>query len=190
MIKIAIVGNIASGKSTLEKYIADNGYKVLDTDKISHELLDDNAAVLEAFKGFDITDEGKISRKKLGALIFSNDVMKQKLEEILHPLIKDKIEEFFDNNANEKCVFVSIPLLFEAKMQNLFDKIIFVYADDAVRLSRLIARDGLALEQAKKRLASQQNQDKKVLLSDFVLYNDASVENLYEQFAKIEYQVC
>ena len=97
MIKYAITGNIASGKSAVENILIKNGETVIDTDKISHALLEGNKEIIEAFKDFDILSDGKISREKLGKIVFSDKSLKKKLENILHPQIIEKINEFFYN---------------------------------------------------------------------------------------------
>lgn len=180
MKKIAICGNIASGKSVVQNFLAEKGFKVLDTDDVSHELLNiNNKDLFESFKDFDVFENGEFSRVKLGKLIFSNKVTKDKLEAILHPQIEEKIKEFFVTNKDEEVVFVGIPLLFEANMQNLFDKILFIYADDEIRLERLIKRNGYTLEHAKARLASQMPQDKKIAMSDFVINNNGTIDEIF-----------
>ncbi len=189
MIRVAISGNIASGKSEVEKILSNIGYKVLDTDKIAHDLLENNQEIINAFKDFDIMENNKISREKLGKIVFSNSEMKSILEDILHPQIKVEIEKFFNLYALEKYVFVSIPLLFEAKMDDMFDKIIFVYADDEIRLKRLIARNGYSKDYALKRMNSQISQNEKVAKSDFIIKNNSSLESLKEQITICLYQL-
>lgn len=181
MIKVAITGNIASGKSKVGEIISDLGYKVYDADKIAHEILYSSNEVLEAFKDFDILENGKISRVKLGNIVFNNKGMKQKLEDIIHPKIIEKLNEIFENNNQEKYVFIGIPLLFEADMQNLFDKSVLIYCDDTIRLKRLMKRNNLTKEQAQSRLDSQMSQDKKTHLVDYVIKNESTIEDLIEQ---------
>lgn len=180
MIKYAICGNIASGKSEAEKIFIKMGYKILDTDNVAHELLIEKSDFIKKeFSPLDICEKnGEISRKKLGKIVFFDKKMKEKLEKILHPLIKAKIEEFFIENKKEEKVFVSIPLLFESGMQDLFDKIIFIYTNDRIRLERLILRDNYNEEYAKIRMNSQISQDEKVKKSDIVIYNNSSLEDL------------
>ena len=102
MIKIALVGNIASGKSTVQSFLISKGYSVLDTDDVAHRLLEDSVDVKNTFKDYDVFENGVLSRVKLGKLIFSNNEMKLALENILHPLIRNEIEEFFNANQNKK----------------------------------------------------------------------------------------
>jgi len=185
MIRIAIVGNIASGKSTVEKILQKRGCSVLDTDKTGHELLENNQQIIESFKNYDILDNGKISRDKLGKLVFSNPELKEKLEEILHPLIRNKILEFFEQNKDKQKVFVSIPLLFEAGMENLFDMKIFIYTNDDIRLNRLITRNNYTEKYARIRMNSQINQDIKAPKCDVVIYNNSTIENLKKQVSKL-----
>ena len=190
MIKFALCGNIASGKSTVQKLLENQGYRVLDTDKVAHELLTvNNSELFLEFKKFDVFENGKFSREKLGKLVFTNKEIKQKLENILHPQIREKIKEFFEQNQNEKYLFVGIPLLFEANMTDLFDKIIFIYADDDIRLKRLLLRNGYSVEYAKARLNSQMRQEEKAQKSDYVINNNGSIEELNVNIIKLFEQI-
>lgn len=189
MIRVALVGNIASGKSTAEEFLVSKNYKVLDTDKVCHNLLGADE-VVNLFKDKDVfSAENIIDREKLGKLVFNDKSLKQKLEDTLYPLVRVQIDKFFDENSEEKIAFVAIPLLFEAKMENLFDKILFIYCDDKIRLSRLIARNNYTEEYAKIRMNSQMSQDEKVIKSDYIVYNNSTKENLEESLALMIKQI-
>lgn len=182
MLKVAITGNIASGKTTVENFLKEK-YPVLDSDEVSHSLLlnkDVQSQIEFALEGFDILEDNQISRLKLGKIIFADETLRKKLESILHPLVKESIKNFFDAQAEsgKKIAFVSVPLLFEAKFESLFDKIIFVYADDSIRLERLMKRNNLPIEYAQNRLNIQISQDEKISLSDYVIYNNKNIEEL------------
>ena len=150
MLKVAITGNIASGKSKAELIIA-KYYPVYDTDKIAHEILDN----ITEFYGYDVFTDGKIDRKKLGDLVFNNYELKTKLEELVHPKIRENLLEIFKVHKRDKMVFVSVPLLFEAGFKDMFDKTILISAKENLRLKRLMMRNNFTREEALKRIKSQ-----------------------------------
>lgn len=190
MISIAIVGNIASGKSTVENVLRKKGYKVFDSDIIAHEVLDDlSEKILEAFKDYDISENGKISRQKLGALVFDDKNLKEKLENIVHPEIKDRLKKIFEENKLEKYIFVSIPLLFEVGWRNLFDKILFIYTEDKIRLNRLMQRNDFTKDEALARIKSQLPQEEKVKVSDFIINNNHSIDVLQKYIERFIIQL-
>ncbi|MBO5738060.1 dephospho-CoA kinase [bacterium] len=167
MLKIAIVGNIASGKSTVENFIKAKGYKVYDTDKIAHKILTLNKNVIDEF--------GTNERAKLAKIVFSEPEKLKKLEEIIHPLVKKEILSIFENNFN--IVFISVPQLFEAGFESLFDKIIYVTAEKNIRKNRLIKRNNYTEEEALKRIEAQ-NEDNKKEKADFVIENNSTILEL------------
>lgn len=190
MISIAIVGNIASGKSTVENFLRKKGYKVFDSDIIAHEVLEDlSDKIFEAFKGYDILENGKISRRKLGALVFNDKNLKEKLENIVHPEIKDRLKKIFEENKLEKYIFVSIPLLFEVGWRNLFDKILFIYTEDKIRLNRLMQRNNFTKDEALARIKSQLPQEEKVKVSDFIINNNHSIDVLQKYIERFIIQL-
>ena len=191
MIRVAIVGNIASGKSQVEKILLDLGYKVADTDKINHEILKSDIETINeiknTFSNDDILENNAISREKLGKIVFANKEKKEQLESILHKRIFEKVEEFFKENKNEKLVFVAIPLLFETKQEKTFDKIIFISADKETRLKRLIERNNYTKEYALSRINSQMDEKEKIKKSDYIIKNDSSIEELEKRIKNIIY---
>ena len=182
MIKYAVTGNIASGKTTVENFLNQKGFEVLDTDKVAHDLLDNEAfdTVLKEF-GSEILTDKKIDRMKLGEIVFKDAENRKVLESIIHPLVKEKILAYFEDKKEEKTVFVSVPLLFEAEMDNIFDKIILVVADDELRLERLMVRNGLSRNDALRRLKSQMSHFEKFEKSDYVFHNNEELNNLKNQ---------
>ncbi len=182
MKKIGITGNIASGKSAVETIIKSCGYKVIDADFICHGAMKNPeiiSKIKKVFEGFEIiTPLGELDRRKIGAIVFDNYNLKGELEGILHPEVKKELEKFYEKNKNETIVFASIPLLFEAKMEKNFEKIILITADEKVRLERLVIRNSFNKNEAQKRLNSQISQEEKLEKSDFIIENNSSLEEL------------
>lgn len=174
MLKIAIVGNIASGKSTVEKMLEDKGFVVYDTDKIAHTILASNKEIENEF--------GTLDRKEIAKIVFSDVNKLRLLESIIHPKVKMELEKIFKKDEN--IVFISVPQLFESGMNTLFDKIIFIDASEKIRLERLIKRNSLTEEDAMKRINSQKESNKREM-SDFVIENNGNLEELQAQIDKV-----
>lgn len=185
MIKIAITGNIAAGKSVVEKFLIDLHYPVIDTDKIVHNLFaesdDLNRELRTAFGNFDICTNHLIDRKKLARIVFSDKKLLAKLENITHPYIIDEVMKFFEKNSDANFAFVSVPLLYEANWVYLFDKVIMIAADNETRLNRLMYRRNLSEEDALKRMNAQISQEEKIKFADFVIYNNTNYVDLSRQ---------
>jgi len=174
MLKVAIVGNIASGKSTVEKILEDKGFKVYDTDKIAHEILASSLEVIELF--------GTNNRKEIAQIVFKDSKKLKELESIIHPIVKKEIKKIFIN-TNET-VFISVPQLFEAGFENLFDKIIYITAQENIRKERLIKRNSFTPEEAQKRINAQ-SECNKIEKSDFIIENNGSLEELEQNIVQL-----
>ena len=176
---IGITGGIASGKSYVCDIIKRQGYKIIDSDKISHDLSKIGYplynAIINEFGIEYLLDNKELDRKKLGYLIFNDEKSKLKLNSISHPLIIDEINKQIDS-LNNDIVFVDVPLLFETKMESLFDAIICVYVDDKTRIKRLMNRDNINYDYALSKINSQMSLEAKKEMADYVIDNSFDKE--------------
>ncbi len=190
MLKVGLTGNIASGKSIVESFFEKKGIPVINADDVAHELLEKNPEIQEKVKQLfgseDIYSEnGKLSRYKIGQIVFCDEEKLEALEAILHPPVIKRIEEFFEMHKDSEIVLASVPLLFEIDMTPKFDKTILVCADKKIRLQRLMNRSGYSLEYALERINSQISQEAKRNLADFIIENNNDILELELQINKI-----
>jgi len=157
---LGLTGNIASGKSTVASIFKKNGMPNVNADSISREIVKPGEKAWELifeYFGQDILLPDKnIDRKKLGDIVFRNSTKRKKLEEITHPFIIERTmakAKILEENFNY--VLVEVPLLFETKMESLFDLIVLVYADKQTQVERLMLREGLSEKEALFRINSQ-----------------------------------
>jgi len=189
MIKLAITGNIASGKTLIESLLQEEGIITVDTDEIVHELLSQDKEVIEKVNNLfdiDVKDkEGKINRKKVGDIVFNNKKKLEQLEKILHPEVKKLVDEIFSENEKEKIIAVSVPQLYETGWEVYFDYVLLVIVDDKIRIERLLKRNNISKETAQKRLSAQISQKEKIKKADFVINNSGEVEKTRLQVKQI-----
>ena len=187
IVNIGITGSIACGKSTVSNYLKSKGYIVIDADKIGHEALDDDYVkekLILAF-GNEILEDNKINRQKLGELVFGSSSNLNVLNSIVHPEIRKKILEKIDKNNDKELIFIDVALLFEAKFDDLVDKIIVVYVDENTQLTRLMKRNSISKKEALSRIVSQMSPIEKAKLGDYTVNNNLDVINTYEQVDKV-----
>ena len=190
MLSVGLTGNIASGKSIVESYFEKKGIPVINADDVTHELIEKDREIQSKIKKLfaqeDIfNDNGSLSRSKIGRIVFSDQDKLEELENIIHPAVIKKIEEFFDKNRDAQIAIASVPLLFEIDIQPMFDKTILVCADKKIRLQRLMNRNGYSLEHALDRINSQISQEEKRNIADFIIENNNDILELELQINKI-----
>jgi dephospho-CoA kinase len=184
---LGLTGGIATGKSTVAAMLRERGITVVDADAIAREVVEPGRPAYEAIVrhfGQDVLlPDGQIDRKKLGEIIFSNEAERQVLNEIVHPVVRKEMREQAEQaeRAGEQIVFMDIPLLFESKLQHMVHKIVVVYVPASTQLVRLMERDDLDEEQAKKRLRAQLPIEQKKLEADFVIDNQGTREETEKQ---------
>lgn len=184
---IGITGSIACGKSLVSNYLQEKGYTIIDADKIGHMALENDEVKKQLVNKFgkSILKDNEINRVTLGKLVFENNENLKELNNIIHPQIRKNISEQIQVHKNEKLVFVDVPLLFEAKFDDLVEKIIVVSLDEKIQLERLMNRNSLSKEEALQRIKSQIPVREKEKLGDYVVDNSFTQENTYNQVDRI-----
>lgn len=185
-VTIILTGSIATGKSTVAAIIKENGYKLLDSDKIVHELYGKNKIVYkEVVRHFGqkiLDQDGEIERKKLGSIIFNNDEKREKLNNIVHKGVLEALIKGIEK-CDDNIIFLDIPLFIEEE-ENLrelglkYDAIWLVYVNEKLQLQRLLKRDNRGEIASKDIINSQKSIEEKVKFADVVINNEGTKEDL------------
>jgi len=184
MYKVALTGNVASGKSTVAAVWAESGVPVVSADVLAREAVKPGTpgleAVRRAFGEAIIGPDGMLDRAALGSLVFRDDESRRRLEAILHPLIHGLRDVWLAAKRVEGAPLVvcEIPLLFEIGLERDFDHVVFVDAPDAERLRRLVELRGMAPDEAGRVMAAQMDPAVKRSRADSVLANTGSRDDL------------
>ncbi|RXJ75292.1 dephospho-CoA kinase [Arcobacter sp. F155] len=182
---IALTGGISTGKSTVCNLFKLHGFLIIDADEIAHKLLDENSAKIAEMFGSQYVENGKVLRKELGKIIFTNEDNKLKLESLLHPLIKDEIvkrSRLFE--SQDKPYFIDIPLFFE-KMHYPIPRSLVVYTPKDLQVQRLMKRDNISEEEALVKISNQWDIEKKKELAHMVIDNSKNLKNLQDEVERI-----
>ncbi|HDA8075912.1 TPA: dephospho-CoA kinase [Staphylococcus aureus] len=195
---IGLTGGIASGKSTVSELLSVFGFKVVDADKAAREAVKKGskglAQVREVFGDEVIDENGEMNRRYMGDLVFNHPEKRLELNAIIHPIVRDIMEEekqeYLKQGYN---VIMDIPLLFENELENTVDEVWVVYTSESIQMDRLMQRNNLSLEDAKARVYSQISIDKKSRMADHVIDNlgdklelKQNLERLLEEEGYIE----
>lgn len=178
---IALTGGIATGKSTVASLLALNGMRVIDADTISHEILDASYQwVIDEF-GQEFVNNKKVNRTKLGSVIFSDEVSKKKLEEFLHPKIREEIEKRSIKQDSFKFPYlIDIPLFFENNSYDIKDSVV-VYTPSDIQLERFMKRNGYSVEESINRINTQMPIDEKKSRATWVIDNSKNLKHLQDE---------
>ncbi len=186
---IALTGSIATGKSTVASLLALNGMRVIDADSIAHQILDDSLAWVRETFGEEYISGSKVNRAKLGSYIFSHAEAKKKLEEYLHPKIKEEIERQSTKQESFKFPYlIDIPLFFENANYPIKESVV-VYTPTEIQLERFMKRNGYSREESLKRIASQLPIDEKKKRATWVIDNSKNLKHLQSEVEKFVQEI-
>ena len=180
---VGLTGGIGSGKSAASDIFENLGIQVIDTDKISHLLTSVNSDCLSAITntfGSNIIEKGQLNRAKLRKIVFSDDLARKKLEKILHPRIRQKVEDVL-SEAKEPYVIVVVPLLVEKKKYEFINRILVIDCDEQIQINRVKKRNNLNNEEVTDIMRTQATRQERLAMADDIIHNNGDLSLLMEQ---------
>jgi dephospho-CoA kinase len=191
MLKVALTGGIATGKSYVLAQFRNRGVPCLDADDLAHGVTasgtEATAAIAARFGADVLAPDGAVDRTRLGPIVFADPAARRDLEAIVHPAVYRAITaglRAFELVGHDRFAIVDVPLLYESGAQKDFDRVIVTACLPATQLARLRER-GITDEAAQQRLAAQWPTDEKVSRADFVVTTDGSFEETNAQIADV-----
>lgn len=187
---VGLTGGIGCGKSTVAKLFQQHGAVIIDTDEIAHQLTQSLGAAMPAIqKLFGVaylTAEGGLNRAKMRELIFSDPVAKQKLEGLLHPLIRAQALEQLRQSARASYVIMVVPLLLQSPdFMRLVRRILVVDCDEHQQIERVMQRSNLSAAGVRSIMAQQTPRLERLRRATEVIRNDGSLDELAQQVAAL-----
>lgn len=179
---IGLTGGIATGKSTVSRLLEDYNFYIVDADVASRKAVAKGSEGLQQVKdtfGEQAILNGEMNRPYIGSIVFNDEQMREKLNQIIHPIVRTIMEEEkhigLSNNQN---VIMDIPLLFENKLEDTVDETWLVYTTEEIQKQRLMKRNDLSETEAMSRIKSQLSIEDKKLRADEIIDNNDSLEVL------------
>ena len=191
MKKVGLTGGIGSGKSTVARMLADEGFPVVDADQIAREIMEPGSPVLaqvaEVFGEDLIDDTGALNRAELAKRAFSSTEQTENLNALTHPAIRAESNRRFDEaeKAGARAVIYDMPLLVDLGLHHDMDMTVVVDVDVDERVRRLVDKRGLTEADARARIAQQVDDDTRRAAADIVVDNNGPLEALAAQVEKV-----
>jgi len=177
MKRVGITGNIGSGKTTVCKVFETIGIPVFYADELARSMLQEPEVVnsiVQAFGNSVLSQDGKINRTALAQFVFNNKESLQQLNQIIHPLVRGKFEDWAAARYNFPYIIQEAAILVETGLYKNFDKIIVVSAPETVRIKRVMERDGVSESDVRARGANQLPQEMLEEKADFIIFNNGN----------------
>jgi len=188
---IGLTGSIASGKTTVSKWFIEEGIPVIDADFVYKELSKPKYilynTLVEAFGTSILREDDSINWQKFSKMIFTNDVMRKKLNSLTHPIVKQEVIKLLSlyKDQNEEFVVLMVPLLFESDFYLLCGQTICVYVNQQTHIKRLMERDHINKAEAIIKIKAQMSLEKKKKISTYSIDNSFDLGKTREEFNKI-----
>jgi dephospho-CoA kinase len=190
MLKVALTGGIATGKSYCLARFARRGVPVIDADVLAHAVVRRGepawVAVTRRFGEDVLRSDGEIDRNRLGAIVFADAGARRDLEAIIHPAVYTAVKSWYESLSYATAFAIAdIPLLYETGYEQDFDKVIATWCPVSLQMERIKRRDTLSDEEAQARVAAQLSADEKARRADYVIKTDGSFAETDRQIAEI-----
>ena len=185
---VGLTGGIGSGKSAAGKYFVELGIDVIDADHVSRNILDENTKAKDLFiKNFGesfLDQNNNINRDLLRTEIFINKDKKDKLESIIHPIVRKEITEFI-NQSDSIYKIIMVPLIYETNSKDFYDKIIVIDSDENNQVERARQRDNKSKEDIINIINNQASREQRNSIADMIILNNSTLDDLKNQVIKI-----
>jgi dephospho-CoA kinase len=182
MFLIGLTGGIAAGKTTVASHWVSLGGIEIDADKLSREVVELGsqglAQIRKTFGEDVLLEDGSLDRQRLGDIIFNDSVKRKSLEDIVHPLVRQRAQAIISGFPDDTMVIYTVPLLVEANVSLPFDVIVSIEAPEKDRIQRLVSSRGMTAEHARARIESQASAIQRAEASDFILNSNQSLPAL------------
>ena len=185
---VGLTGGIGSGKSAAGKYFIELGIDVIDADHVSRNILNENIKAKDLFvKNFGerfLDQSNNIDRDLLRTEIFIEKDKKDKLESIIHPIVREEIIEFI-NQSDSIYKIIMVPLIYETNSKDFYDKIIVIDSDESNQLERASQRDNKSKEDILNIINNQASREQRNSIADEIILNNSTLDDLKNQVIKI-----
>lgn len=185
---IGLTGGIGSGKSTIARRLKELGARVIDADVVSREVVEPGqpalAAIVATFGAHVLNADGTLNRAQLGDIVFTDKEARDKLNNIVHPAVRERSQKLFSEAKDHEVVVYDVPLLVESENSYSFEHIIVASAPEQIRVERLMEHRGMTESEARARIESQASEESRLSLADTVIDTSGSLEETYSQVAR------
>jgi dephospho-CoA kinase len=187
--RVGLTGGVASGKSTVSAILRELGAVVVDADEIAREVVEAGTpgldAVVAEFGSDILTEDGRIDRAKLGALVFADPSRRAALEGIVHPLVRARAAAMEADAPAGVLVVHDIPLLVETGQQSGFDAVVVVDVPEELQVERAVRGRGWTEDEARSRVAAQAARSDRLAAATHVVDNSGTIEDLRRRVAEV-----
>lgn len=187
MLRIGITGGIGSGKTTVCDIFSTLGIPIYNSDERAKQIMVQNTMVVNAiiaqFGKSIYFEDGALNRKLLSEIVFNDSEHLKKLNAIVHPVVFEDMINWYAENKDHKYVLQEAAIMYESGSYKLLDKTILVFADQEIRIERVMKRDKMTRAEVLARIEKQMPETEKLKLADFVIYNNG--ESLIDQVIEL-----